>query len=114
DAFGKGLSDLPLCVADYATSIRVHGDQFRSAGAGSALEGRSVADTIDAARASAKNIELASTDRVLSSRTWDTADDLIDGLLAVLAAGASLVQVAHPDTEATARRVGTEKVTKQF
>jgi len=114
DAFGKGLSDLPLGVADYATSIRVHGDQFRSAGAGSALEGRSVADTIDAARASAKNIELASTDRVLSSRTWDTADDLIDGLLAVVAAGASLVQVAHPDTEATARRVGTEKVTKQF
>ncbi len=114
DAFGKGLSDLPLGVADYATSIRVHGDQFRSAGAGSALEGRSVADTIDAARASAKNVELVSTDRVLSSRTWDTADELIDGLLAVLAAGASLVQVAHPDAEATARRVGTEKVTKQF
>ena len=114
DAFGKGLSDLPLGVADYATSIRVHGDQFRSAGTGSALEGRSVADTIDAARASAKNVELVSTDRVLSSRTWDTADELIDGLLAVLAAGASLVQVAHPDAEATARRVGTEKVTKQF
>ncbi|KLN68623.1 acetyl-CoA synthetase [Rhodococcus erythropolis] len=114
DAFGKGLSDLPLGVADYATSIRVHGDQFRSAGAGSALEGRSVADTTDAARASAKNVELVSTDRVLSSRTWDTADELIDGLLAVLAAGASLVQVAHPDAEATARRVGTEKVTKQF
>ena len=114
DAFGKGLSDLPIGVADYATSIRVHGDQFRAAGAEAALEGRSVAETVRAATESAAARELASSDRVMSSASWDSAEELIDGLLSVLAAGASLVQVAHPDADATARRVGTEKVTKQF
>lgn len=114
DAFGKGLNDLPIGVADYATSIRVHGDQFRGSGAGHALEGRSVAETLSAAQESAAARGLTSTDRVLSSASWDSADALIDGLLSVLAAGASLVQVAHPDADATARRVGTEKVTKQF
>lgn len=114
DAFGKGLSDLPIGVADYATSIRVHGDQFRAAGAGAALEGRSVSEIVSAAMESAATRELSSSDRVMSSASWDSADELIDGLLSVLAAGASLVQVAHPDADATARRVGTEKVTKQF
>ncbi|WP_415394563.1 TIGR03089 family protein [Rhodococcus globerulus] len=114
DAFGKGLSDLPIGVADYATSIRVHGDQFRAAGAGAALEGRSVAETVRAATESAAARELASSDRVMSSASWDSAEELIGRLLSVLAAGASLVQVAHPDADATARRVGTEKVTKQF
>ncbi|NMD59175.1 UNVERIFIED_ORG: uncharacterized protein (TIGR03089 family) [Nocardia globerula] len=114
DAFGKGLSDLPIGVADYATSIRVHGDQFRAAGAGAALEGRSVTETVRAATESAAARELTSSDRVMSSASWDSAEELIGGLLSVLAAGASLVQVAHPDADVTARRVGTEKVTKQF
>ena len=114
DAFGKGLSDLPIGVADYATSIRVHGDQFRAAGAEAALEGRSVAETVRAATESTAARELTSSDRVMSSASWDSAEELIDGLLSVLAAGASLVQVAHPDADVTARRVGTEKVTKQF
>ena len=114
DAFGKGLSDLPIGVADYATSIRVHGDQFRAAGAEAALEGRSVAETVRAATESAAARELASSDRVMSSASWDSAEELLGGLLSVLAAGASLVQVAPPDADATARRVGTEKVTKQF
>ncbi|MGC0364927.1 uncharacterized protein (TIGR03089 family) [Rhodococcus sp. 27YEA15] len=114
DAFGKGLSDLPLGVTDYATSIRVHGDQFRSNGAGYALEGRDVAATVAAATAAATARGVTSSDRVLSSLPWDSAEELIDGLLAVLAGGASLVQVAHPDAEAIARRVGTEKITTQF
>jgi hypothetical protein len=53
---------------------------------------------------------------VLSSAPWTGPGDLVDGLLAVLAAGASLVQVANPDANpdpgALARRIETEKVTK--
>jgi hypothetical protein len=49
---------------------------------------------------------------VLSAASWDQPDDLIDGLLAVLAVGASLVQVANPDPAALPRRMETEKVTR--
>lgn len=114
DAFGKGLTDLPLGVTDYATSIRVHGDQFRGVGAAAALDGRSVSETLTAAHESATTFGLSSSDRVLSSRAWDTSEQLIDALLAPLAAGASLVQVAHPDAGATERRTGTEKITTQI
>jgi hypothetical protein len=47
----------------------------------------------------------------LSSASWTNADELIDGLLSVLAAGASLVQVANSDESKKERRIDTEKVT---
>jgi hypothetical protein len=50
-------------------------------------------------------------DRVLSTASWNTPDELIDGLLAVLAVGGSLVQVANPDPAALAHRIENEKVT---
>jgi hypothetical protein len=48
----------------------------------------------------------------LSTKSWDTADDLTDNLLAAFAAGASLVQVTNPDPSVLERRRKTEKVTK--
>ena len=51
-------------------------------------------------------------DRVMSTAGWTTADELTDNLLAVFAAGASLVQVANPDPAALDRRRETEKVTR--
>jgi hypothetical protein len=36
---------------------------------------------------------------------------LVDGFVAVLAAGASLVQVSNPDPAARERRVQTERIT---
>lgn len=112
DAFGKSVPDLPVGVTDYATSVRVHGDQFRPSGVGvAALAGRSVDDVLAAARERAQLLELSTSDRVLSSREWASPGDLIDGLLSVLAAGASLVQVADPDPGKLERRVSTEKVT---
>jgi hypothetical protein len=55
---------------------------------------------------------LTSKDRVLSSAPWTGPGDLVDGLLAVMAIGASLVQVANPDPMMLQRRVETEKVTR--
>ncbi|MBY6412475.1 TIGR03089 family protein [Rhodococcus sp. BP-252] len=112
DAFGKPVADLPVGVTDYATSVRVHGDQFRPSGDGPALAGRPVDEVLAAARARAETHSLAVGDRVLSSLSWGTPDELIDGLLSVLVAGASLVQVSNPDSSKLERRTATEKVTK--
>ena len=114
DAFGRPVPDLPVGITDYATSVRVHGDQFRPTVAGPALAGKSVDDVLAAALASAETHGITGSDRVLSVEAWDSPDALIDGLVAVFAAGASLVQVTNPDTAAQARRVDTEKITRQL
>jgi uncharacterized protein (TIGR03089 family) len=115
DPFGKAVADLPVGVTDYATSVRVHGDQIvpeRSPGA--ALNGRTAAELLAAAEDSAAQQGLTATDRVMSSASWDTDLHLIDNLLAVFAAGASLVQVANPDSAKGPRRIETEKVTREL
>lgn len=112
DAFGRPVPNLPLGLTDYSTAVRVHGDRFSSAGAGPALNGRSVEEVAGAARESAAAQSITAEDRVLSSRSWDTPETLTANLLAVLIAGASLVQVANPDPAAQERRVVSEKVTR--
>jgi uncharacterized protein (TIGR03089 family) len=113
DPFGRPAPDLPVGVIDYATAVRVHGDQIvAERRPGPALAGRSVDEVLAACESSAAASGLTSRDRVLSAASWDQPDDLIDGLLAVLAVGASLVQVANPDPAALPRRMETEKVTR--
>ena len=113
DPFGKPVPDLPAGLTDYATSVRVHGDQIvpeRTPGA--ALDGRSVDDVLAAARASASVQGLTAADRIMSTAGWASADELIDHLLAPYVVGASLVQVANPDPGLLARRRQTEKSTR--
>jgi uncharacterized protein (TIGR03089 family) len=113
DPFGKPVPDLPVGLTDYATAVRVHGDQISpERHPGPALDGRSVTETLAAAQASAAAQGFLATDRVLSTKTWDTADDLTDNLLAMFAVGASLVQVANPDPSALDRRRQMEKITR--
>lgn len=113
DPFGKPAPDLPIGVTDYATAVRVHGDSVVGATApGPALDGRSVEEVLTAARRSAAEQGWASSDRVMSDRSWSTSGELTDNLIAVLAAGASLVQCAHPDASLLDRRQATEKVTR--
>ncbi len=113
DPFGKPAADLPVGVTDYATAVRVHGDQIvPERRPGPALDGRSVAEVLAAAEASAAAQGFTRGDRVMSTAGWTTAEQLIDHLLAVYAAGASLVQVTNPDIAALDRRRDTEKVTR--
>lgn len=113
DPFGKPVPDLPIGVTDYATSVRVHGDQIVPERApGAALAGRGADEVVAAALAAAQAHGLTEQDRVLSSATWDTPDELVEQLLAVFAAGASLVQVTNPDTARLDRRREMEKVTR--
>jgi uncharacterized protein (TIGR03089 family) len=116
DPFGKGLSGLPAGVVDFATEVRLHGDEFVPwepvAGDAPALAGAPVGAVLAQALARADALGLARGDRVLSTLGWDTAEHLRDGLLAVLAAGASLVQCRHADPERLDRRAATEKATR--
>jgi uncharacterized protein (TIGR03089 family) len=113
DPFGKPVADLPVGVTDYATAVRVHGDQISpERHPGPALDGRAVAEVVVGAQSSAAAQGFTRNDRVMSAAGWTTADELTDNLLAVFAAGASLVQVANPDASALDRRRQTEKVTK--
>ena len=114
DPFGRPAPDLPFGVTDYATAVRVHGDQIvPERQPGPALAGRSVeqmlADCENSALA-ARGLERRGPGTF--QRDVDEPADLVDGLLAVLAAGASLVQVANPDPDALQRRIETEKVTR--
>lgn len=114
DPFGKPVPDLPIGVTDYATSVRVHGDQIVPERApGAALSGRSAAELLALAADSASEQALTDSDRVLSTAPWDTDDDLIRNFLAVLSAGASLVQVTNADPAVLDRRCEMEKVTRR-
>lgn len=113
DPFGKPVPDLAIGLTDYATAVRVHGDQISpERHPGTALDGRSVTEVLADAQASAAAQGFAATDRVLSTAGWRTADELTDNLLAIFAAGASLVQVANPNPTLLDRRRQTEKTTK--
>ncbi len=113
DPFGKSVPDLAIGLTDYATAVRVHGDQISpERHPGRALDGRSVTEVLADAEGSAAAQGFTATDRVLSTASWRTADELTDNLLAIFAAGASLVQVANPEPTLLDRRRTTEKTTK--
>jgi uncharacterized protein (TIGR03089 family) len=113
DPFGRPVPDLPAGVTDYATSVRVQADQIAAERQpGPALEGRTAENVLTIALDSAAAQAISGNDRVLSTATWDTDTQLIDGLVAPFAVGASLVQVAHPDPHALARHRAQENVTR--
>lgn len=113
DPFGRPVPDLPIGVTDYATAVRVHGDQIAAErNPGPALAGRSAEDVLADCEKSMAARGLTGKDRVLSTARWPGPTELIDHLLAIMAVGASLVQVANPDPSALERRVATEKVTR--
>ena len=114
DAFGRGLTGLPTGVLDFASEVRVHGDDFVPwdpvPGDAVAWDGATGAEVLDAALARAAALELTEGARVLSTLAWDSPEGLRDGLLAVLAAGASLVQVVNAEGSLE-RRAETERAT---
>ena len=64
DPFGRPAPDLPFGVTDYATAVRVHGDQIVPEGRpGPALAGRSVEEILAACKTSAATRGLTSKDR---------------------------------------------------
>jgi uncharacterized protein (TIGR03089 family) len=115
DPLGRGLPTPPAGFLDWTSEIRVHGDHFHPITPvppdTPALLGSPVAAVHAAALARAADLGIRPGDRVLSTLEWALPDGLMDGLLAVLAAPASLVHCAHPETTALAARHTTEHVT---
>ncbi|MCF7553290.1 TIGR03089 family protein [Pseudonocardia sp. WMMC193] len=118
DAFGRGIDGLPDGVIDFATEVRLHGDEFVPWSpvplSDPALGGLSADDLLARARARAADLGLDAGSRVLSVKDWSAREDLVDGLLAVLAAGGSLVQVAHPDETRLERKYESERCTTRL
>ncbi len=111
DSFGKGVAGLPVGITDFATSVRAQGDRFvAEPNPGPALAGHSADEVLTMARQAALARNLTRTDRVWSAADWASTRALIEHFLAVLVAGASLVQVANPVADQQRRRT-TEKVT---
>lgn len=108
DPFGKPVPDLPIGVTDYATAVRVHGDQIvPERFPGPALDGRTADEVLAQAREMAGSLGLGAADRVMSLSPLS-----VRTLVGVLASGASLVQVTNPDPALLTRRRDSEKVTR--
>jgi uncharacterized protein (TIGR03089 family) len=117
DPLGRGLPEPPDGWLDWATEVRVHGDTFAQdpvPGATPALLGASVADVLATAAKRAAALGITPGARVLSTMDWTPPDGLVDGFLAVLAAGATLVQCVHADPAKLDARAATEHVTLQL
>lgn len=117
--FGAPASVVPAGVLDYAAEVPAYGDQFAPYAvitdampalerAGKVLTG---AEVVTAAREAAKHWGLGPTDRVLTSADLGTDEGLLAGLLAPLAAGASVVLCRNLDASHRDRRIATERVT---
>lgn len=117
DPMGRDLGTPPPDGIDFIAEVRMFGDDFLGLtpvpGSTPAL-GSSTVDTAlaDAAQRGAA-LGITASSRVLSTLDWAIPHGLLDGLLAVLSAGASLVQVTNPDpaklpTHRTAERTTLE------
>lgn len=102
DPMGRDLGATPPGGAvDYIGDARVHGDDFRAPapvpGSTTALEKSTVDELLMVARNRAAALGLTPGSRLLSTQDWTVPDGIVDCVLAVLTAGASLVQVTNPD-----------------
>ncbi|MGH3629116.1 MAG: TIGR03089 family protein [Sciscionella sp.] len=120
DPMGRGLRTAPEGGAyDFVEESRSYGDDFRPlqpiSAESLALRGCSVEQTVATARRRAGELGFTARSRILSTMEWrldgSAVEGLTDGLLAVLASGASLVQSAHTDPARLAGRASTERTT---
>jgi uncharacterized protein (TIGR03089 family) len=116
DPLGRGLTTEPSGGAvDYLNEIRVHGDTFSPwedvPGGTPALQESTVEELVAAARDRATTLGIGPDSRVMSTLDWAYPDGVLSGLLAVLAANASLVQSTPTDPTTLDTRRTTERTT---
>ncbi len=115
---GAGLAEPPPGAYDFLEDSRSYGDEYLALeaipGSLPALDELSVDEAAGAALDRAGELGLAAGSRVLSTLSWDSRAGLVDGMLAVLAAGASLVQVGNPDAATLPERAETEHCTARL
>lgn len=116
DPMGRDLGGSALDGAlDYVGEARVHGDDFLELtpvpGDTPSLLGSTVDSVLALSRRRAEDLGLSAGARVLSTLDWTLPDGIVDGLLAVLVAGAELVQISNPDPAKLAGRRASERTT---
>ncbi|TCP56093.1 uncharacterized protein (TIGR03089 family) [Tamaricihabitans halophyticus] len=119
DPMGMALREPPAGGAfDYVSEVRVCADDFLAPPPVSpdspALAELSVAEVLDQARQLASKHALDKESRVLSTLDWTVPDGILRGLVAVLRAGASLVQCSSADPAKLSDRAASERSTVQF
>lgn len=118
DPFGRGLTDPPRRVADYAAEIGGYGDRYTPAvpldpDLPALLAGRlelSQDGLAGAADGLAERLGLRSGDRIMVSAEVAVQAGPLSWLLAPLAVGASVVLVAHPELDRLGAKAEGEKV----
>jgi uncharacterized protein (TIGR03089 family) len=115
DPMGMGFRSAPESGVDYLNEIRVYGDSFSPwedvPGDTPALLESTVDDVVAAARDRATTLGIDASSRVLSTLDWPFPDGVLSGLLAVLAAGASLVQSSPAGAAVLESRRSAERTT---
>ncbi len=114
DPMGRDLrGDVPAGTVDYIGDARLFGDDFLELtpvpGDTRCFMGSTVDEVLSAATARAADLGLAAGARVLSTMDWP--GHVMDGLVTVLAAGASLVQVTNADPAKLRKHEETERTT---
>jgi uncharacterized protein (TIGR03089 family) len=99
DPMGRDLrGDVPEGSVDYIGDARLFGDDYLALtpvpGNTLCFQGSTVDDVLATAEKRAAELGLTPKSRVLSTLDWPAG--VLDGLVTVLAAGASLVQVTNP------------------
>jgi uncharacterized protein (TIGR03089 family) len=113
---------LPSGVLDYAAEVPAYPDQFTPFAVvtddAPALELDSMvltgAEVVELARQAARDWGLTDADRVLTTGDLSRRQGLLAGLLAPLAAGASVVLCRNLDEEKLAHRIRAERVTRRL
>lgn len=100
---------------DYNDDVRVFGDDFTPwepvPGTTPALLRSTVDEVVEEAHQRAATLGITTTSRVLSTVEWTLPDGLLNGFLAVLAGGGSLVQCSNAAPELLAARRASEQTT---
>lgn len=100
---------------DYNDDVRAHGDDFTPwepvPGSAPALLESTVDEVVAEARQRAETLGITTDSRVLSTVEWAMPDGLLNGFLAVLAGGGSLVQCSNPAPDLLPARRASEQTT---
>ncbi|GGP70146.1 TIGR03089 family protein [Saccharothrix coeruleofusca] len=100
---------------DYLDEVRVFGDDFTPwqpvPGSTPALGWSTVDEVVAEARTRAATLGIGPQSRVLSTVEWTHPDGLLNGLLAVLAGGGSLVQCSNAAPDLLPARRDSEQTT---
>ncbi|HEX4723534.1 MAG TPA: TIGR03089 family protein [Pseudonocardiaceae bacterium] len=114
DPLGRGLPTPPATGHDFTADVHSYGDDFQAEavpGNTKAFLESTVDEVVTASRDRATSLGITPGARVLSTMVWTYPDGLLSGLLAILAADASLVQSDPIDPAKLAARRQAERTT---